>query len=182
MLGSLVLGSGIGQRLIGSESNDFIFAFGGGDVLKGGSGRDWLFGGNGNDVLKGGSGIDFLLGGNGNDNLSGGAGNDPLYGGNGNDALKGGKGNDRLTGGAGVDMFVFKSRFDYDVITDFSAGNVLQFDPSVFANSAAVAAKAVQVGADVVITYDAANTVTLIGVVLANAFPSPPPIQGADLV
>lgn len=173
MLGSLALGSGIGQRLIGSESNDFIFAFGGGDVLKGGSGRDWLFGGNGNGVLKGGSGIDFLLGGNGNDNLSGGAGNDTLYG---------GKGNDRLTGGAGIDMFVFKSRFDYDVITDFSAGNVLQFDPSVFANSAAVAPKAVQVGADVVITYDAVNTVTLIGVVLANAFPSPPPIQGADLV
>lgn len=170
MLGSILLGSSLAQKLLGTVNDDFIFAFGGEDLLKGGAGQDWLFGGTGRDTLKGGAGRDVLFGGNGNDDLFGGAGNDALYGGKGADRLEGGKGNDRLMGGEGVDTFVFKAGFGHDVIADFS-GDVLQFDPAVFANADAVRAHAAQVGADVVITYDANNTVTLVGVVLNNVLP-----------
>lgn len=170
MLGSILLGSSLAQNLFGTSDDDFIFAFGRDDLLKGGAGKDWLFGGSGNDGLKGGAGKDVLYGGRGNDDLNGGAGNDMLYGGKGDDRLEGGKGNDRLTGGEGVDTFVFKPGFGHDVITDYN-GDVLQFDPAVFANSAYVRAHAAQVGANVVITYDASNTVTLVGVLLNNVFP-----------
>lgn len=40
----------------------------------------------------------------------------------GNDLLDGRRGNDVLTGGAGCDTFVFSSRYDMDVITDFTHG------------------------------------------------------------
>lgn len=171
MLGSILLGSSLAQKLLGTGDDDFIFAFGGDDLLKGGAGKDWLFGGSGNDALKGGAGKDVLYGGRGNDDLSGGAGNDMLYGGKGDDRLEGGKGNDQLTGGEGNDTFVFKAGFGHDVVKDFGAGDTLQFDPAIFANMQAIRAHAAQVGADTVITYDANNTVTLVGVNLATAFP-----------
>jgi hypothetical protein len=42
-----------------------------------------------------------------------------LLGSSGNDTLDGDAGDDTLTGGAGSDTFVFRGKFDHDVITDF---------------------------------------------------------------
>jgi Big-like domain-containing protein/hemolysin type calcium-binding protein len=91
-----------------------------------------------------------------------------IYGAASNDTLYSTSGNDILTGGSGADNFVFSnSVFGKDTITDFAATganhDVLQFDHGVFASGAAALAHAAQVGANVVITYDAANTITLTG-------------------
>jgi Ca2+-binding RTX toxin-like protein len=60
--------------------------------------------------------------------------------------------------------------FGKDTITDFAATgaghDVLQFDHTVFASGAAALAHAAQVGSNVVIAYDAADTITLVGVSL----------------
>jgi Ca2+-binding RTX toxin-like protein len=88
-----------------------------------------------------------------------------LNGLSGDDLLNGSGGNDTLIGGDGHDTFVFGTGFGRDVIKDFTAGagspDVIRFSMAVFANFAAVQAAMSQVGADVVITRDAANTITL---------------------
>lgn len=98
----------------------------------------------------------WLRGTSGADTLTGSAFGDTLYG----DA-----GADTLTGGSGADTFVFKSGgFGRDVITDFAAGtagvDVARFMPGLFADFGAVQGAMTQVGANVVLTYDAQNTVT----------------------
>ncbi|GMB79362.1 hypothetical protein NN6n1_01440 [Shinella zoogloeoides] len=97
--------------------------------------------------------------------IRGTAGNDTLTGTSGNDTLFGGAGNDTITTGAGNDIIVFKPNFGMDTITDFKAGpgvgDVLAFDSSLFADFEAVLAAASQIGNDTVITYDAANPITL---------------------
>jgi Ca2+-binding RTX toxin-like protein len=101
----------------------------------------------------------------GNDTLAGGAGADYMDGLSGDDLLNGLGGNDTLIGGAGNDTFVFGTGFGRDVIKGFAAGagspDVIRFSTAVFANFAAVQAAMSQVGADVVITRDSANTLTL---------------------
>lgn len=82
------------------------------NILSGGAGGD--------DTLKGKNGDDQLLGEAGEDCLQGGRGDDALFGGEGDDLLIGGRDDDTLTGGEGADRFVFKGRFDDDVITDLS--------------------------------------------------------------
>ena len=66
----------------------------------------------------------------------------------------------------------FGTSFGKDVITDFQASgvnqDVLQFSPNTFSSFAAVLAHAAQVGSDVVITADAADTVTLQNVHLSS--------------
>jgi Ca2+-binding RTX toxin-like protein len=95
-----------------------------------------------------------------------------LYGTNGNNTLSVGPGNDLVTGRNGSDTFVFGTSFGKDVITDFQASgwhhDVLQFSHNTFSNFAAVLAHAAQVGSDVVITADAADTVTLHNVQLSS--------------
>jgi Ca2+-binding RTX toxin-like protein len=118
--------------------------------------------------MTGGNGNDTLSGGNGNDNLSGGAGNDTLDGGNGNDRLAGGTGNDILTGGNGNDTFVFGASFGHDTVTDLHSGDHIEIDDHQFADFAAVLAASHQVGADVVITLDATDTITLQHVQLSS--------------
>jgi hypothetical protein len=80
-------------------------------------------------------------------------------------------GNDVMTGAGGSDTFVFTgTNFGKDVITNFhpQGGNqdVIQFSQTAFSNFAAVLSHAQQVGSDVVITHDTADTVTLKNVVL----------------
>jgi Ca2+-binding RTX toxin-like protein len=63
--------------------------------------------------------------------LDGGAGADTLLGGARGDVMIGGSGDDVLTGNGGRDRFVFGSanhdgRTDYDVVTDYSAGDTLE--------------------------------------------------------
>jgi Ca2+-binding RTX toxin-like protein len=94
-----------------------------------------------------------------------------IYGTASNDTLYSTPANDILTGGSGADTFVFsKAAFGKDTITDFAstgAGHdVLQFDHSIFATNATALAHATQVGSNVVVAYDAADTITLVGVSL----------------
>ena len=102
------------------------------------------------------------------DSLNGAGGNDKLVGNSGADTLNGGLGNDTLTGGVGADRFVFSGTFGTDVVSDFQANDVIQLDAAQFASFAAVQAAAAQSGLDVIITLNAANTITLSGVTLAS--------------
>ena len=106
------------------------------------------------------------------DNIDGLAGNDTLNGSTGADHLVGGAGNDSLTGGTGDDTFIFKPNFGLDAVQDFkdtaNENDIIEFSTSVFADFAAVQAAMSQVGADVLITFDASNTVTLKSVTLSN--------------
>ena len=152
-----------------------------------------------NDTLTGGAGANLLSSLAGNDVLSGAMGNDTLMGGAGNDILIGGVGNDMLMGGAGSDSFWFGPGFGHDAVADFTpagAGHdVIDFPTSLFAGYAGVLSHMSQVGADVVITYDGSNAVTLKGVTLASLSsadfvfqgapappPAAPPAAGADSV
>jgi Ca2+-binding RTX toxin-like protein len=99
-----------------------------------------------------------------------------IYGTGGHDNIGNSSGNDLLTGGAGADNFVFSNvSFGKDVVTDFnstgSKHDVLEFAHNVFASAADVLAHAAQIGKDVVITHDANDTITLVGVHL-NQLPA----------
>jgi Ca2+-binding RTX toxin-like protein len=144
----------------------------------GGSGTDTLLnfenlsGSNFNDKLSGNAGANTLNGLGGNDGLDGAAGNDVLSGGAGNDRLIGGAGNDHLDGGAGPDSFVFDNAFGKDTVVGFVAAgaghDTIDFSTAVFANFAAVHSHMAQSGANVIITLDSADTITLKGVTLAS--------------
>ncbi len=90
----------------------------------------------------------------------------------GNNTIKVGPSNDIATGNGGADTFVFGTSLGNDIITDFYASgrshDVLQFSHNTFRSFAAVLAHAAQVGSDVVITVDAADTVTLKNVHLSS--------------
>ena len=140
----------------------------GSDLLQGTAADERLSGGNGTDVLLGGEGADVLDGGNGADELQGGAGIDILSGGNGGDTLSGGLGDDTLSGGKGPDRFAFEGAFGHDRVLDLSNDDRIALDDAQFANFASVLANAAQVGSDVVITLDPANSITLAGVQLSS--------------
>ena len=89
-----------------------------------------------------------------------------IYGTSGNQMLVSTTGNDIMTGAAGHDTFVFNgTNFGTDVVTDFhpqgNSHDVLQFSQSAFSSVAAVLSHAQQVASNVVITYNAGDTVTL---------------------
>jgi Ca2+-binding RTX toxin-like protein len=113
--------------------------------------------------VTGGSSNDVLTGGRGADTLSGGVASNPFIG---ND------GTDQLTGGQGADHFTFTGQFAHDTITDFTAAgaghDVIQLSSTEFATFAAVQADMAQVGADVVITLDANDSITLQHVTLGS--------------
>jgi Ca2+-binding RTX toxin-like protein len=165
-----VLEGAAGNDLIqGLGANDILNGGGGADVIEGGEGDDILDGGADNDTLKGDLGDDVLTGNAGVDNLAGGEGDDLLDGGEGADILDGGAGADELAGGEGGDAFLYhQGGFGEDVITDFQAGDTLSFDRSLFGDAEDVLDHAAQVGDDVVITLDDANSITLVGVNLGN--------------
>ena len=98
-----------------------------------------------------------------------------IYGMSGNNTLVSTSGNDIMTSGVGADTFVFNGKtFGNDVVTDFrsqgcSYQETIQFSKTAFSSFAAVLAHAAQVGTDViVITYDAADHVTLKNVSLGT--------------
>ena len=108
----------------GGWGNDVVHGGNYSDRLDGGTyGNDSLYGEGGNDVLTGGYyGDDRLFGGDGNDTISG-----ALFAGK--DWIVGGRGSDTMTGAGGNDKFVFSAsdmrKGDRDVITDFSAGDLI---------------------------------------------------------
>lgn len=111
-----VTGSNLFNDRISGDRND--------NVISGGAGGD--------DTLKGRNGDDQLSGGAGSDRLQGGRDDDMLDGGAGDDLLIGGKDDDTLTGGEGADRFVFRGRFDDDVVTDlnFAEGDEIKISGS----------------------------------------------------
>ena len=119
-----------------------------------------LVGSNFNDSLRGDAGNNYLWGG---------SGDDVLYGRDGSDVLLGNSGNDALYGGAGNDIFVFGIGDGSDTIGDFEAGNgpgdVIQLSRALGVSSyAEVQAHAAQVGANVVITFDNGQILTILNV------------------
>jgi Ca2+-binding RTX toxin-like protein len=98
------------------------------------------------------------------------AGNDQIVGfASYNDTIEGKGGNDTLSGSSGSDTFIFRAGFGKDVITDFAAGSDhVNFSSTLFSSFADVTAHAQQVGSNVVITYDADDTVTLNNVTLSS--------------
>ena len=153
-----------------ATGNDTLDGGNGNDAILGLAGNDTLNGGNGNDVLDGGGGNDGLTGGNGNDMLFGSFGMDTLIGGNGDNSLDGGAGDDSLTGGRGPDLFVFHAGFGEDTITDLGNGDRIQFDDELFGSPQDVLdASQPDDDGNTVITLDAENTITLVGVTSLQA-------------
>jgi trimeric autotransporter adhesin len=94
--------------------------------------------------------------------LTGDSGNDILVGNAGNDTLVAGNGKDIFYGNGGSNTFVFGTGMAQDAIMDFQHNrDVVQFDPALFANYAAVLQDTSQVGANTVIQYDATHSLTL---------------------
>ena len=114
--------------------------------------------------LIGGNGNGIIAGSHKGETLDGRGGDDFLFAGNGGDRLIGGDGDDRLSGGHGPDTFVFGPGFGHDIVTDFSHADHIEFDGGVFQNFKQVQAASHQVGSDTVITLDADNSITLLGV------------------
>jgi len=139
------------------------------DALTGTTADEVLNGGNGNDTLGGGEGADTLSGGAGADSMAGGAGIDNLSAGDGADTLSGGAGDDVLLGGRGDDTFSFEGVFGDDVITDFKPiDDTIRFVGAGFTDFADVLAHASQVGANVVITNAAGDSLQLNNLQLAS--------------
>jgi hypothetical protein len=87
----------------------------------------------------------------------------------GNDTITNGAANEVLFGNGGADTFVFSGNIGKDTIADFQASNdALQLSHNVFSSFADVLAHATQVGSDVTIHFDAADSVTLHNTMLAH--------------
>ncbi|MFO1151169.1 MAG: matrixin family metalloprotease [Alsobacter sp.] len=187
-LGNVITGNDTANALNGLDGADTLNGAGGNDVLIGGVGADLLDGGLGTDTASystaltgvtvnlGAMGlntgdaqgdqyisIEKVLGSGLGDQLTGDANANNFNGSGGADTLDGGLGNDTLAGGTGGDLFVFASGYGKDAITDFvAADDTVQLTglSGVFADGAAAYTASVQIGNDVVLTLDAANSLT----------------------
>ncbi len=166
--GDDIIHTGTGKDTVyGGTGNDTVFGNVDDEVLFGEDGNDYLSGKAGNDILVGGNGYDHLVGGDGRDTLAGQAGNDLLQGGNDQDSIFGGAGVNTLTGGNGNDYFVSKGE-GTDTITDFTKGDKILLDSTLFPDFAAIMADATQVGANVMINTGNGNTLTINNMQLSN--------------
>ncbi len=180
------------DTIYGNDGTDYLYGGAGTDSLNGGNGFDYALYSfastsviadlefrsqntgeatgdsyTGIEGLVGSAFADSLRGDAGNNYLWGAEGNDALYGRNGNDVLIGGLGNDQLIGGSGNDTFIFSARNGKDTIFDMQGGNgagdVIQLSTALGVSSyASVQARASQVGADTVITFDNNTSLTIL--------------------
>ncbi len=157
MIGIENLTGGAGNdSLSGNDGNNVLNGGMGSDILRGGLGNDTYIVDNAGDVVtetstlateidKVNSSINYTLGANverltliGTDatHATGNELANTLVGNAGENILNGIAGKDVLTGGAGNDTFVIDSKLlsDVDTITDFSAGDKIQLDSSVFSS------------------------------------------------
>ena len=113
-----------------------------------------------------GSENDRLNGGRSNDRLYGEQGSDTLDGGRSNDIVDGGVGDDHLIGGRGSDRFIVHA--GNDTIADFQNNqdttDVSEALTTYAARKAYVDSHATIVAGNTVLTDDAANSVTILGV------------------
>ena len=191
----LLYGRGGADFLFGGDNNDELEGGVGADQLNGEAGFDYatyLFAAGGvlADLLVPGvntgeaagdtfSGIEGLKGSNFADSLRGDAGTNYLVGNGGNDYFYGRGGVDYMYGNAGDDTFHHEVGYGNDFVADFLAGaasgdriEVQVTGPQGFGAGmdtfAEVIAASAQVGADTVITFNAANKLTLSNVTLGN--------------
>lgn len=176
--------------LYGLANHDMLYGGLGGDNLNGGSGFDYArydeadYGDQraslANSSINTGVAaagdryidIEGLVMGSGNDSAYGNSARNVIYGLAGNDTLSGGGGRDVLIGGSGNDNFIFRLGYGDDTIRDFEGGVGLG-DRLALANLgvatvAEALAKAAQVGADTVFTFDSGDTLTLLGITKAD--------------
>ena len=108
------------------------------------------------------------------ENVNGTNYSDTLIGDYDSNVLMGNAGNDVLTGLGGNDKFAYALHngvvdFGNDYITDFQIGqDRIQMDHNIFGNFAIVQQHMQQMGSDVVISFDANDTITLHNVAMAN--------------
>jgi Ca2+-binding RTX toxin-like protein len=98
------------------------------------------------------------------------AANKLLTGGIGNDVLIG-RSNDTLTGGPGADTLVFNPSFGKETVKDYNVNqDVLAFDHTLFTNDTAsqVLSQTHDSKAGAVIAVDSQDTITLVGVTVAQ--------------
>ena len=122
-----------------------------------------------NDSLRGDAGANFLYGLAGADFIFGRGGNDVLIGGDGDDTLFGNEGDDAIYGGAGNDRIVFGAGDGRDALFDFAAGagvgDVIQLAASLGISSfTQLQGRMTQIGGDTLISFDAATSITIVGV------------------
>ena len=149
-----VTGDESDQQLSGYSGSDTISALAGDDIIYSSAGDDFLDGGTGIDWVSyssylNGVNVDLTLGAGtvldataaeslGTDdllnieNILGSDFDDLLRGNTGANTLSGGAGADTLTGGYGIDTFLYETasdspQSDYDTITDYTAGEFIQF-------------------------------------------------------
>jgi Ca2+-binding RTX toxin-like protein len=82
---NVIIGTGRGDTLNGTNGSDVIVGLGGKDRINGRGGNDCIVAGNGKDTVDGGPGRDLIFGNNGKDVLTGGPGIDTVNGGRGRD-------------------------------------------------------------------------------------------------
>ncbi|MEC9345728.1 MAG: tandem-95 repeat protein [Pseudomonadota bacterium] len=137
------------------------------------TGFEAVIGTDANDIIQGDAGNNLLSGGDSRDNLSGLGGDDTLDGGAGDDTLTPGAGADSITTGDGNDLIIVASGMGTsNVVSDFVAGSGSddRIDVSAFGieTLTEIQALAVDSGADVVISFDGSNAITLQGVLEAE--------------
>ncbi len=113
----LIVGTDDKDFIVGSVSDDTIFAKEGNDEIQSSEGVDQVFAAQGSDTIQSGAGNDQVFGEEGDDNIVGGFQDDFVDGGSGNDHLFAGFGDDQLKGGSGADYF--NCGEDTDEVKDF---------------------------------------------------------------
>ncbi|MEP4884870.1 MAG: hypothetical protein ABJ215_00740, partial [Alphaproteobacteria bacterium] len=191
-----IWGNGGDDWVFGANGDDFLFGGAGHDWLSGGRGADALDGGDGTDtaaffsaggavaldLANGGTGgeadgdtyirIENIVGSRYSDTLTGNSAANRIDGGRGADRIDGAGGNDFLTGSEGNDRFVFGTGGGHDTIVDFNGGtglgdrvDVIDFGIALHSTFFALAA---DVGSNVVVTFDANTTLTILGTSVAG--------------
>lgn len=175
--------------MVGGNGNDVLRGASGNDQFRGDAGADVMNGGTGFDRLvysasnaavnvnlttgnaSGGHAtgdvffnMERLTGSQFNDTLTGSTAGNQLFGLNGDDTIRGYLGNDLMNGGGGADTFVFDNNGGNDIIVGFE-NDVDKLDLSVYgyASAAQVLANTTVSGVDVFITYDANDSIRLVG-------------------
>jgi serralysin len=168
--GADTLGGAAGNdSLSGDAGADELWGSLGDDTLDGGDDNDQVGAGAGNDRASGGAGDDQVFGGAGNDTLFGNDGNDTIYGASGDDVINGGDGNDQMFAGPGEDVIIFSNGTDraeffsaVDDVVDLSGVAAITDAADLQANHAS------EIGGSTVIDDGLGNTLTLVGVAIAD--------------
>ncbi|ESQ87176.1 hypothetical protein ABAC460_20610 [Asticcacaulis sp. AC460] len=188
MEGVYVIGSA-DLKVTGNSLDNILGGNIGNNVLDGKGGSDSMGGGRGNDtyivntysdkvIEAAGEGTDLVLSsdtfslyqtqvenltltGTGNTNGTGNGLANILIGNSGANTLNGMGSKDTITGGGGADVFLFLAASGKDIITDFSAGDNDSINVNAYTGGTANAGLVTQAGADVLITLDANNVITV---------------------